>query len=106
MFSHMVGFAVASYRETVSPDWSRRIGHIHAASRHIVENRRSCCRGNGLDHNRSLSTTVFKMENLAAVPYGNERLVGQLTTWAAMRGTISDGRLLIYLLLLHILLPP
>ncbi len=106
--AHMVGFAVASYRENrVAGLVAQGLGTSMLQVGNIVRKPQillpavtaSIITG-------ALSTTVFKMENLAAgAGMGTSGLVGQLTTWAAMRGTISDGRLLIYILLLHILLP-
>jgi uncharacterized membrane protein len=53
-----------------------------------------------------LSTLVFRMENIAAgAGMGTSGLVGQFTTWTAMSAMMPAGRLALYILLLHVVIP-
>ncbi|MBP7402847.1 MAG: PTS sugar transporter subunit IIC [Clostridia bacterium] len=106
--AHMVGFAVASYRENkVAGLVSQGIGtsmlqmpnimlHPQIAVPAIIA---SMVTG-------PLSTMVFKMENIAAgAGMGTSGLVGQFTTWTAMSATMPAGQLAAYILLLHVIIP-
>ncbi len=109
--AHMVGFAVASYRENkFSGLISQGLGTSMLQIGNIVKHPRilipavtaSVLTG-------ALSTTVFKMRNIAAgAGMGTSGLVGQITTWQVMStGTdaVSKPILLLYMFLLYFLIP-
>ena len=104
----MVGFAVASYRENkIAGLISQGVGTSMLQMPNIMRRPQiavpaviaSMITG-------PLSTLVFKMENIAAgAGMGTSGLVGQFTTWTAMSATMDPGRLAIYILLLHVVIP-
>ncbi len=109
--AHMVGFAVASYRENRFPGMiAQGLGTSMLQVGNIVKRPQillpavtaSVVTG-------ALSTTVFKMQNIAAgAGMGTSGLVGQFTTWSAMTsgpGALPGYIVLIYMLLLHIIIP-
>lgn len=106
--AHMVGFAVASFRENKMAGLiSQGIGTSMLQVSNIVRRPQiavpavvaSLVTG-------ALSTTVFKMENIAAgAGMGTSGLVGQVTTFAAMAGKLSPQMTLLYIAILHFILP-
>jgi len=109
--AHMVGFAVASYRENKFPGLiSQGVGTSMLQIGNIVKRPQillpaitaSVITG-------ALSTTVFKMENIAAgAGMGTSGFVGQFTTWTAMtvgEHAQSGITVAIYMLLLHFVIP-
>lgn len=106
--AHMVGFAVASFRENkVAGLVSQGIGTSMLQVPNIVRRPQiavpavvaSLVTG-------ALSTTVFKMENVAAgAGMGTSGLVGQITTLAAMAEKLPTTTTLIYIAILHFVLP-
>lgn len=109
--AHMVGFAVASYRENKASGLiSQGLGTSMLQIGNIVKNpgilipavSASIVTG-------ALSTTVFKMRNIAAgAGMGTSGLVGQITTWNVMSAgadAVSKPVLLIYMFLLYFFIP-
>ena len=106
--AHMVGFAVASFRENkVAGLISQGIGTSMLQVPNIVRRPQiavpaviaSLVTG-------ALSTTVFKMENIAAgAGMGTSGLVGQVTTLTAMAGKLPVGTTILYITILHFILP-
>ncbi|MGI6170016.1 MAG: PTS transporter subunit IIC [Christensenellales bacterium] len=104
----MVGFGVASFREN---KWDGLLGQGLGSAKLQLPNaiRRpaillpttitSAILG-------ALSTMVFGMQNVAqGAGMGSSGLVGQFTTYAAMSEFMPGGQILLYMLLLHFLLP-
>lgn len=106
--AHMIGFAVASFRENKTGGLlAQGLGTSMLQVGNIIRRPQillpaviaSMITG-------ALSTTVFKMENLAAgAGMGTSGLVGSLTTWTAMSELLPSGQLLVYILLLHFIFP-
>lgn len=106
--AHMVGFAVASYRDNkVAGLVSQGIGTSMLQMPNIMLRPQiavpailaSMITG-------PLATLVFHMENIAAgAGMGTSGLVGQFTTWTAMSARMPAGQLLLYILLLHFVIP-
>jgi len=106
--AHMVGFAVASFRENkVAGLVSQGIGTSMLQIQNIV--RRPLIAIPAIVASLvtgALSATVFKMENIAAgAGMGTSGLVGQVTTLTAMAGKLPTGTILLYILILHFILP-
>ncbi len=106
--AHMVGFAVASYRDNkVAGLLSQGVGTSMLQMPNIMRRPQiaipaivaSMITG-------PLSTLVFRMENIAAgAGMGTSGLVGQFTTWTAMSASMPAGQLAAYILLLHVIIP-
>ncbi|OQB23840.1 MAG: hypothetical protein BWY11_01570 [Firmicutes bacterium ADurb.Bin182] len=106
--SHMVGFAVASYRENkMNGLFAQGLGTSMLQMPNIVRNPQifippiltSAILG-------PIATAVFRMENNAAGSgMGTSGLVGQLMTWQTMSGSRPALELLLEILLLHFILP-
>ncbi|MDD2392638.1 MAG: PTS sugar transporter subunit IIC [Eubacteriales bacterium] len=109
--AHMVGFAVASYRDNKMPGLiAQGVGTSMLQVGNIVKRPQillpaitaSVVTG-------ALSTTVFGMRNIAAgAGMGTSGFVGQFTTWSTMTaGTdaLPGYLVLIYMLVLHIVIP-
>ncbi len=106
--AHMVGFAVASYRDNkMAGLLAQGLGTSMLQMPNIVVRPQillpaviaSMITG-------PLSTLVFKMENIAAgAGMGTSGLVGQFTTWTAMADKMPGGQLMVYILLLHVIIP-
>lgn len=106
--AHMIGFAVASFRENRTAGLIAQgvgtsmlqIGNILRRPQILLPAvAASLITG-------PLATTVFKMENVAAgAGMGTSGLVGPLTTWAAMDGQMATGRLVLFIALLYFVFP-
>ena len=106
--AHMVGFAVASYRDNKFAGLlAQGVGTSMLQMPNIMLRPQilvpavvaSVVTG-------PLSTLVFKMENIAAgAGMGTSGLVGQFTTWTAMADKMPAGQLAAYILLLHVIIP-
>ena len=106
--SHMVGFAVASFRENKWDGlFAQGIGTSMLQMPNIVKNPRiwiaptlaSAILG-------PLGTCVFKMSNNASgCGMGTSGLVGQIMTWQTMSATTPTGLLVFEIILLHFVLP-
>lgn len=105
---NMVGFAVASYRENkMSGLLAQGIGTSMLQVPNIVKKPiiwlpsilASAILG-------PIATVVLQMENVASGSgMGTAGLVGQITTWQTMSGSMSDGMLLLEIVLMHFVLP-
>lgn len=104
----MVGFGVASFREN---KWDGLLGQGLGSAKLQLPNaiRRPAILLPTVVTSAVLgavSTTLFGMQNVAqGAGMGSSGLVGQFTTFAAMSGTMPGGQVLLYMLLLHFLLP-
>lgn len=106
--SHMVGFAVASYRENkMAGLLSQGLGTSMLQVPNIVRHPQilipavmaSVITG-------PLSTLVFKMENIPiGSGMGTSGLVGPISTWIAMQDKIGGGELFAKIIILYVVLP-
>ncbi|MHB1452707.1 MAG: PTS transporter subunit IIC [Saccharofermentanales bacterium] len=109
--AHMVGFAVASYRENRFPGLvAQGLGTSMLQVGNIVKRPQIMLPAVAASVvTGALSTTVFKMRNIAAgAGMGTSGLVGPLTTWNTMTAGIDalpGLTVLIYILLLFFIIP-
>lgn len=106
--AHMIGFAVASFRENrMSGLIAQGVGTSMLQIGNILRRPQILLPAVAASViTGPLATAVFKMENVAAgAGMGTSGLVGPLTTWAAMDGSIPTGKLFLFIVLLYFIFP-